>query len=72
MCASYAVADGMDAYEAIKAITLNPADILGIDDAVGSIEIGKDADIVIWNGDALNIQNCVELTIVNGNIVYKK
>lgn len=72
MCASYAVADGMDAYEAIKAITINPAEILGIDDAVGSIEIGKDADIVIWNGDALNIQNCVELTIVNGNIVYKK
>jgi imidazolonepropionase-like amidohydrolase len=72
MCASYAVTAGMDAYEALKAITINPAEILGIDKEVGSIEVGKDADIVIWNGDCLNIQNQVEMTIVNGNIVYKK
>jgi len=72
MCASYAVGAGMDAYEAIKAITINPAEILGISDMVGSLESGKDADVVIWSGDALNIQNYVETTIVNGNVVYKK
>lgn len=72
MCASYAVGAGMDYYEALKAITINPAEILGIDEFVGSIEVGKDADIVVWNGDALNIQNYVEITIINGEIVYQK
>ncbi len=72
MCASYAVGSGMDAYEAIKSITINPAEILGIDDKVGSLEVGKDADIVVWSGDALNIQNYVITTMVNGNVVYKK
>lgn len=70
MCASYAVSAGMDYYEAIKAITINPAEILNIEHRVGSIEEGKDADIVIWNGDPLNIQTSVNKTIVNGEIIY--
>lgn len=72
MCASYAVAAGMDSYEALKAITINPAEIMGIANRVGSIEVDKDADVVIWSGDALNIQNFVYTTIVNGDIVYNK
>ncbi len=72
MCASYAVSAGMESYEALKAITINPAEILGIDDIVGSLACGKDADIVLWSGDALNIQNHPLVTIVNGNVVYKK
>ncbi len=71
MCASYAVSAGMDYYEAIKAITINPAEILNIEDRLGSIESGKDADIVIWSGDPLNIQTNVERTLVNGETVYK-
>ncbi|HEY8364143.1 MAG TPA: amidohydrolase [Haloplasmataceae bacterium] len=72
MCASYAVNAGMDPYEALKAITINPAEILGVADRIGSIEENKDADIVIWSGDALNILNKVEMTILDGEIVYKE
>jgi imidazolonepropionase-like amidohydrolase len=71
MCAQYAINAGMDAYEALKAITINPAEILEIEDRVGSIEVGKDADLVLWNGDALDISSKVLYTIMNGEIVYK-
>jgi imidazolonepropionase-like amidohydrolase len=47
--AGMAVAEGMDEMEAMKAITINAAEIIGIEDRVGSLEVGKDADVVIWN-----------------------
>lgn len=72
ICAGIAVKHGMKKDEAIKAMTINPAKALGIDDKVGSIEVGKDADIVIWDGSPLEIQSNVLFTIVNGKIVYKK
>ncbi|ERJ12452.1 hydroxyatrazine ethylaminohydrolase protein [Haloplasma contractile SSD-17B] len=72
LCASLAARAGMDRYEAIKAITINPAEILEISDRVGSLEVGKDADIAIFDGDALDVQNHVLYTIVNGKIVYQK
>ena len=72
ICAALAVKEGMDKFEAYKAITINPAEILGIDDKVGSIEVGKDADIVIWSGEPLDIMSSVEYTLINGEIVYKK
>ncbi len=55
VCAAMAVKYGMNKTEAIKAITINPAKICDIDNRVGSIETGKDADIVIWDGDLLDI-----------------
>ena len=58
--------------KALEAITINPARTLGIEDRVGSIEIGKDADIVIWDGNPLEIQSNVLFTIIDGKIVYKK
>lgn len=70
MCAGIAVKHGMKREDSIKAITINPAKTLGIDDKVGSIEVGKDADIVIWDGDPLEIQSNVLYTIINGKIVY--
>ncbi len=72
LCAGLAVKAGMDKYKALQAITINPAQVLGIEDRVGSIEVGKDADIVIWDGDPLEIQSKVLYTVVNGEIVYKK
>lgn len=72
ICAGIAVKHGMKKEDAIKAMTINPAITLGIDDKVGSIEIGKDADIVIWDGDPLEIQSNVLYTIINGKVVYKK
>ncbi len=72
MCAGIAVKHGMQKDKAFESITINPAKILGIEDRVGSIEIGKDADIVIWDGCPLEIQSNVLFTIINGKIVYKK
>ena len=72
ICAGIAVKHGMKSDKALEAITINPARTLGIEDRVGSIEIGKDADIVIWDGNPLEIQSNVLFTIIDGKIVYKK
>lgn len=72
MCAGLSVKSGMSYEGALKAITITPAKILGLDAQVGSLKIGKDADIVIWNGDPLTLESEVLMTLVNGKIVYKK
>ena len=56
----------MDRYEALKAITINPAKICGIADRVGSIETGKDADLVIYEGDPLDITHAPLGRMING------
>ena len=71
MCAGLAVNAGLDAQEAWKAITINPARQTGIGDRVGSLEPGKDGDVVIWTADpmtALGAQAYV--TVVDGKVVY--
>lgn len=71
-CAGLAVVAGLPYREGWKAITINPAEILGIADRVGSLEVGKDADVVIWNQDPLtDITASVHTTIVDGKIVYQ-
>ncbi|GAB6086343.1 amidohydrolase [Alkaliphilus crotonatoxidans] len=72
MCAALAVGAGMAEEEALKAITIYPAEILGLADRIGSLEIGKDADIVIWDKHPFDIQASVEYTIINGEVVYQK
>lgn len=72
MTAAYCVKEGMDHYEALKALTINPARILEVDDRIGSIKAGKDADLVLWNGDPLDISSSVQLAMVNGKVVYEK
>ncbi|QEK11345.1 amidohydrolase [Crassaminicella thermophila] len=72
MCAGLAVKMGMDEDTALKAITIHAAEILGIEDRVGSIKEGKDADIVIWNGHPFELQATVEYTLIDGNVVYRK
>ncbi|AGB41614.1 amidohydrolase, imidazolonepropionase [Halobacteroides halobius DSM 5150] len=64
-----AVKSGMDRLEALKAITINPAQILGVADRVGSIEKGKDADLVVFNGDPLAIGSKVNLVLIDGDKV---
>lgn len=72
MCAGLAVNAGLDMEEAWRAITINPANALGIEDRVGSLEVGKDADIVIWTADPLSaIGGEAYTTIVDGKIVYQ-
>jgi imidazolonepropionase-like amidohydrolase len=68
--ASIAVKYGMDPLEALKAITINPAKLIGMEDRIGSLEAGKDADIVLYDGDPFDIQTGVKKVFINGKIVY--
>lgn len=70
--AALAHKDGLPEEEALKAITINPAQIMGIADRVGSIEVGKDADIVIFNGHPFDWKTQVEKTLIDGEIVYER
>ena len=62
---------GLDEMEALKAITINPAKILGLDDQIGSIKEGKDADLIICDSSLLDAMNHVDYTIINGKIAYQ-
>lgn len=70
--AAFAVRGGSSEQEALKAITLTPARMLGIDDRVGSIEVGKDADILILDGPPLDYRAYVQTALVNGRVVYER
>jgi len=69
LCAGLAVNAGMDPFDALRAITINPARHIGIADRVGSLEIGKDADIVITDGDAMVSNTKVVAVILDGERV---
>jgi imidazolonepropionase-like amidohydrolase len=71
MCAALAYKAGLDEMEALKCISINAAEILGVEDRIGSIEPGKDADIVIWDGHPFDLQAKVAYTLVGGEVVYK-
>lgn len=68
LCAGLAVKSGLDEMEALKAITINPAEIVGIDDRVGSIEVGKDADIVIFDKNPLKDVDCKTFEIGRAHV----
>ena len=70
ICAGMAVRHGLPYDAALRAITINPAEILGVADRVGSIEKGKDADIRILDGDPLELGTRVEKVIIDGEVVY--
>ena len=73
LCAGLAVRDGLDYDEAWRAVTINPARIIGVADRVGSLEKGKDADIVIWNADPLMTVGAKSYkTLVDGKVVYSE
>ncbi|HET8855622.1 MAG TPA: amidohydrolase family protein [Salinimicrobium sp.] len=56
--------------EAWKLVTLNPAKLLHIDDRVGSIEVGKDADLVLWTGNPLSVYSKAEKTLIEGAVYF--
>ena len=71
MCAGMAVNAGLEEEEAWRAITINPARATGIADRVGSLEVGKDGDVVIWGADPLHTVGAESwMTVVEGKIVY--
>lgn len=68
--AALAVREGMEEQDAIRALTQTPADLCGVGDRLGSIDPGKDGDIVIWNGHPFEYRSKVAKTIICGQIVY--
>lgn len=63
---------GLSADDALKLITLNPAIQLGIDNRVGSIEVGKDADLAIFNHDPLSVYAVVQKTLIDGQVYFDR
>ena len=70
LCAGLAVKVGMDEFDALKAITINPAKHLGVEDRVGSLEVGKDGDIVVMSGSPLKVESLVKWVVIDGVVVY--
>jgi imidazolonepropionase-like amidohydrolase len=68
--AALSVKHGLDRDTALRALTINPARIVGIDDRLGSIEPGKDGDVVIWSGDPLDVLSRVEHALIEGAEIY--
>ena len=69
LCAGMAIKAGMDPFDALKAITLNPAEHIGVADRVGSLEVGKDADVVITAGSPFEVMTPVKAVFIDGNRV---
>ena len=67
--AASAVREGLDPEAALRAVTITPARVLGIDERVGSLEPGKDADIVVYGGSPFNLMSRIELVMMDGEIV---
>ena len=73
LCAGLAVNAGLPEEKAWRAITINPATANGISDRVGSLEPGKDGDVVIWEKNPLySIGSCALITVVDGKVAYRK
>ena len=70
LCAGLAVKSGLDLEEGYKSITIYPAVICGVDDRVGSLEVGKDADIAIFTGNPMEVFTRTLYTIIDGKVVY--
>jgi imidazolonepropionase-like amidohydrolase len=64
-----AVKAGLDRDEALRAVTIHPAEIMGVADRIGSLEAGKDADFCVWSGDPLDLYSKVERAYIDGRQV---
>jgi len=70
--AAFAVSGGLDEQTALEAITITAAEILGVADRLGSLQVGKDADIIILDGHPFHYNTFVEFTLINGKVLYDK
>ena len=69
--ATLAVKEGLDPVTALRAVTINPARIIGCADRIGSLSVGKDADLVIWSGDPLDVMSRAERAFLDGREIYR-
>lgn len=72
LCAALAAKEGLSDYDALCAITIDAARICHVNDRLGSLAEGKDADIVLWDGSPLDIRSSVVKTLINGKVVWEK
>lgn len=72
VCAAMAANEGLGEMEALRSVTINAARICRVDDRVGSLRVGKDADIAIYEGNPLDISSTLRATIINGEFVWQK
>ena len=72
VCAAVAIREGLPEDEALKALTINPAEIIGLADRIGSLEKGKDADIAVFSGSPFDFRARCVLTLINGEIVHSE
>jgi len=72
LAGALAVANGMDKDAALRAITLTPAEIFGVADRIGSLDVGKDADIVIMTGHPFDAATKIERVLIEGKTVYER
>ncbi|HZK18662.1 MAG TPA: amidohydrolase [Clostridia bacterium] len=72
LSAALAVSGGLAEEEALKAITINPATILGLDDRIGSLKTGKDADITVFDKHPFDSQSRIEYVFINGDLVLRQ
>ncbi len=69
--ATLAVKEGLDPVTALESVTINPARIIGCADRIGSLAVGKDADLVIWSGDPLDVMSRAERAFMDGREIYR-
>jgi len=70
--ASIAMGHGMSHADVLRAVTLSPAEVLGLADRIGSLDVGKDADVVVFDGDPLSIRTWASQVYVGGRLVYER
>lgn len=70
--AAFAVKHGLDRTAALRALTIVPAELLGLSKEIGSLEAGKDADAVVWSGDPLSLWSAVETVIIGGKVTWRR
>ena len=70
-CAAMAIENGMPPFDALRAITINPARHIGVEDRVGSLEVGKDADVVLASGNIFELQSRILATYIDGTRVFQ-
>lgn len=71
ICAGFAAREGLGVEEGLKAITINAAEICNVSDRIGSLEIGKDGDVAIFDGNPMDVFTKTLYTIIDGEVVYK-
>lgn len=72
LCAALATKEGLSEYDALRAITIDAARICRVDHRLGSLTVGKDADLCLWDGNPLKVSSSVVKTLIDGKVVWEK